>query len=79
MHPDTVTSIYGGAPPSPPGAPLAVAYRANPAVPAYVDPLKGTRGMDPRHSPTPYVVGMFIILALLLHPKAGFSAGAKVG
>jgi len=47
--------------------------------PASVSGLTGLRGMHPSYSPTPWVIGLALVLALLLHPKAGFNAGIKAG
>lgn len=74
---DTADSIYGGA--AQVGMPTATI--AGPGTvagtPAYAQPLTGMRGLHPSTSPTPWVIGMAIVLALLLHPKAGFNVGGK--
>jgi hypothetical protein len=41
--------------------------------------LTGLRGMHPSYSPTPYVIGLALVLVLLLHPKAGFGGNFKAG
>lgn len=75
----TFDDIYG------PDPNAATSHMAGPGtvkttVPAAVDTnLRGLSSLHPGKSPTPWVVGMAILLALLLHPKAGFNAGAKIG
>lgn len=51
-------------------------------VPAAVDSnLTGLSSLHPGKSPTPWVIGMALVLVLLLHPKAGFggNVNARVG
>lgn len=76
---DTADAVYGM---PDPGSPLTSlpgpgSVGGTPAIAG--GGVKGLRAWHPAHSPTPWVVGMFIVLALLLHPRAGFSAGGKIG
>lgn len=49
-------------------------------MPAVLDTnLRGLAALHPGVSPTPWVIGLALVLVLLLHPRAGFNAGAKVG
>ncbi len=73
----TADTIYGADPQAPPA--IAGPGSVHAGAPAYAESLRGVRGMHPAYSPTPYVVGLAILLVLLLHPRAGFNAGAKVG
>lgn len=75
---DTADQIYGGASQATSSESMIAGPGTVGGTVAYAQPLTGLRGLHPATSPTPWVIGMALVLALLLHPKAGFNAGGKV-
>jgi len=75
----TFDEVYG----PDPNAPKQTQMMAGPGtvaatVPAVLDTnLKGLSSLHPGKSPTPWVIGMAVVLLLLLHEKAGFNVGGK--
>lgn len=77
-HPDTADGMFGMPDPAAPGVALAGPGTVR-GTPAFAGGgVSGLQAWHPSHSVTPWVVGMFLVLALLFHPKAGFNAGGKV-
>lgn len=80
MSYDTADEIYGPDPNAPVQGAFAAPASVPTQVPASVDPnMRGFSSLHPMRSPTPWVIALVIVLALTLHPKAGFSGGAKIG
>jgi hypothetical protein len=78
-HPDTADGMFGMPDPTTPQVALAGPGTVG-GTPAFTaGGIGGLRAWHPAHSATPWVVGMFLILALLFHPKLGFNAGGRVG
>lgn len=73
--------IYGPDP-NATAASLAGPGTVQQTVPAVLDPnMRGLQSLHPGKSPTPWVIGLALLLVLLMHPNAGFNAGVhgKVG
>jgi hypothetical protein len=80
MSYDTADQIYGPDPNAASTTGLAGPGTVPAAVPAVVDPnMRGLMSMHPQYSPTPWVIGLALLLVLLLHPRAGFNVRASAG
>lgn len=76
---DTADAIYGMPDPGSPASSLPGPGTVG-GTPAHAGGgVHGLAAWHPAHSPTPWVVGLFLVLVLLMHPRAGFNAGGRVG
>lgn len=74
---DTFDEVFG---PDPNAHNVTAPGLVHVAVPAAIDPnMRGLASLHPGVSPTPWVIGLVLVLALLMHPKLSGNLGAKVG
>jgi hypothetical protein len=78
MYEDTADAIFGMPDPGSPQTSLPGPGTVGGTPALAGGGVSGLQAWHPAHSVTPWVVGMFIVLALLLHPKGGFNAGGRV-
>jgi hypothetical protein len=77
---DTADQIFGPDPNAIAATAMSGPGSVRTHVPAAIDPnLRGLSCLKPHLSPTPWIIGLAVVLVLLMHPKAGFNAGLKVG